>query len=84
MTAPIIYPKPVQAIRNELRRKWQDAFDDGARCAFTKTYPGPREPGGYPPGFHDWPLEKRNVWFAGFNLGLIDLARLQEEGAQHG
>jgi hypothetical protein len=84
MTAPIIYPKPVQAIRNELRRKWQDAFDDGARRAFTKTYPGPREPGGYPPGFHDWPLEKRNVWFAGFNLGLIDLARLKEEGAQHG
>jgi hypothetical protein len=37
-----------------------------------------------PAWFHDWPLEKRNVWFAGFNLGLIDLARLQEEGAQHG
>jgi hypothetical protein len=79
MSAPIISPKPVQAIRNELRRKWQHAFDDGAQCAFTKIYPGPREPGGYPKGF---PLEKRNAWFAGFNLGLIDLARLQEEEAQ--
>jgi hypothetical protein len=61
-----------------------DALDDGAQCAFTKTYPGPREPGGYPKGFYDWPLEKRDAWFAGFNLGLIDLARLQEEEAQRG
>jgi hypothetical protein len=34
MTAQIISPVPVQAIRNELRRKWKDAFDDGAQCAF--------------------------------------------------
>jgi hypothetical protein len=83
MTVPIIYPKPVQAIRNELRRKWQDTFDDGARCAFTKTYPGPREPGGYPRGFHSWPPEKRQAWYAGVNVGLIDRARFEEE-AQHG
>jgi AAA domain len=23
---------------------------------------GPREPGGYPTGFHTWPLERRNAW----------------------
>jgi hypothetical protein len=66
-----------------LRRKWQDAFDDGARCAFTSEYPGEREAGGYPKGFHSWPPEKRNAWFAGFNPGLIDRAHFEEE-AQHG
>jgi len=83
MTAHIISPEPVAAIRNELRRKWQDVFDDGARCAFLREYPGEREAGGYPKDFHSWPLERRNAWFAGFNLGLIDRARFEEE-AQHG
>jgi hypothetical protein len=83
MTAQIISPEPVQSIRNELRRQWQDAFDDGAQCAFTGEYPREREPGGYPKGFYFWPLEKRNAWFAGFNLGLIDRARFEEE-ARHG
>jgi hypothetical protein len=83
MTAAIISIQPAQALRNELRRKWQGAFDDGARCAFMGEYPGEREAGGYPKGFHSWQLEKRNAWFAGFNLGLIDRARFEEE-ARHG
>jgi hypothetical protein len=79
MTVQIVSPVPVQSIRNELRRQWQDAFDDGARCAFMMEYPGEREPGGYPKGFHSWPIEKRNAWFAGFNLGRIDCARFEAE-----
>jgi hypothetical protein len=75
MTAAIVSIQPAQAIRNDLRRKWQDAFDDGARCAFMGEFPGEREPGG--------PLDKRNAWFAGFNLGLVDRARFEEE-APHG
>jgi hypothetical protein len=51
MTAQVITPKPVEAIRSELRRKYQDAFDDGARYAFLGEQPGEREPGGYPKGF---------------------------------
>jgi hypothetical protein len=79
MTVQIVSPVPVQSIRNELRRQWQDAFDDGARCAFLGEYPGEREPGGYPKGFHLWPLDKRNAWFAGANLGLVDRACFEEE-----
>jgi hypothetical protein len=83
MTAASISPAPVLAIRNDLRRNWQDAFDDGARCAFLGEYPGERETGGYPLGFNSWPLEKRSAWFAGANLGLVDRARFEEE-ARHG
>jgi hypothetical protein len=48
VTAAIVDITPARAIRNDLRRKWQDAFDDGARCAFLGEYPAEREPGGYP------------------------------------
>jgi hypothetical protein len=27
----------------------------------------PDRPGGYPLGFHNWPLDKRNAYFAAFN-----------------
>jgi hypothetical protein len=47
-------------------------FRDGARCGFLQRQEGPREPGGYPRGFHRWPLERRNAWFAGFNVGFHD------------
>jgi hypothetical protein len=50
-----------------------------ARCGFAQTHEGPREPGGYPLGFHEWPLEKRNAWYAGYNVGRIDRVRFQEE-----
>ena len=29
---------------------------------------GERKKGGYPKGFHDWPLERRNPWFAGSDV----------------
>jgi hypothetical protein len=51
-------------------------FRDGARCGFLQRQEGPRDPGGYPRGFHGWPLERRNAWFAGFNVGLHDRLRL--------
>ena len=34
-----------------------------------------------PRGFHVWPLERRNVWFAGFNRGFHDRLRLEREEA---
>jgi hypothetical protein len=36
---------------------------------------GERDKGGYPLGFHDWPLERRNAWLAGFNFGLLERQR---------
>jgi hypothetical protein len=55
--------------REALRSRWPDEFRDGARCGLLREYPGDRERGGYPRGFHQWPLERRNAWYAGFNLG---------------
>jgi hypothetical protein len=64
-----------------LRRRLPDEFRDGARCAFLQRFDGQREPGGYPHGFHLWPLERRNAWFAGFNRGFHDRHRLAREEA---
>jgi hypothetical protein len=55
--------------REALRSRWPDEFRDGARCGLLREYPGDRERGGYPRGFLQWPLERRNSWYAGFNLG---------------
>lgn len=65
--------------RAAFKARWPDEFRDGARCAFLGEYPGMRERGGYPKGFHQWPLERRDAWFAGFHLGVIERARLTAE-----
>lgn len=55
-----------------IRKAWPAEFNDGARCAFLQHYDGDREKGRYPLGFHGWPLDRRNAWFAGFNKGRCD------------
>jgi hypothetical protein len=55
--------------REALRSRWPDEFRDGARCGLLREFPGDRECGGYLRGFHQWPLERRNSWYAGFTLG---------------
>ena len=35
----------------------------------------------YPKGFHDWALERRDAWFAGFNVGWTDCCRRDQPGA---
>jgi hypothetical protein len=63
------------------KEQWPDEYRDGARCAFLRRFEGDREEGGYPRGFHEWPLERRNAWFAGFNRGFHDrlgLARTEQ------
>lgn len=69
------------AERLRLKRAWPDEFADGERCAFHQRFDGERERGGYPLGFHRWPLDRRNAWFAGFNLGRIERQRLLTEPA---
>ena len=61
-----------------LRQRWPAEFRDGARCALLMRFDGERERGGYPLGFHGWPLERRNVWWAGFNRGFHDRLRLMQ------
>lgn len=63
-----------------LKTAWPAEFRDGARCGFLQKYDGSREAGGYPNGFHAWPQDRRNAWFAGFNRGLCDLVNM---GARH-
>jgi hypothetical protein len=63
-----------------IRARWRSAWDKGARCGFK----GETDGGSYPQGFHDWPLDRRNAWFCGFNRGYHDRLRLaaeQEEAA---
>ena len=69
--------------RATIRAEWPAEFDDGARCGFLGRLESPHEPGGYPLGFHGWPLARRNAWFAGFNKGNCDRTILQKEMAQN-
>ena len=62
-----------------LRQRWPAEFREAARCTFLMRFDGEREPGGYPLGFHRWPLHRRNVWFAGFNVGFHDRVRLLQD-----
>jgi hypothetical protein len=61
--------------RTRLQSAWPGEYGDGVRCAFHKRHPGRREPGGYPLGFHGWPLERRNAWYCGFAVGLLERQR---------
>lgn len=61
-----------EAYRGHLKAKFPAEFRDGARTAFLGKGDGQRDKGGYPLGFHSWPLERRNAWFAGFNHGILE------------
>jgi hypothetical protein len=72
-------------LRAHLKSKYPTEFRDGARTAFLGKGDGPaREKGDYPLGFDDWPLERRNAWYAGFNVGLCDRAFLKKAGGARG
>jgi hypothetical protein len=65
-----------------LTQRWPNEFRDGARKAFLRRFDSTRQEGGYPAGFHHWPPERRNAWFAGFNRGFHDrLSLVQTEAA---
>jgi hypothetical protein len=68
------------AERARLKTTWPAEFADGERSAFLKRFDGKREMGGYPLGFHQWALERRNAWYCGYYYGLLqrqrDLAKL--------
>jgi hypothetical protein len=68
--------------RRRLQRRHPEAYEDGELCGLGKTPEGQRERGGYPKGFHQWPLDKRNAWFAGFNIGYAERKRATAKGPQ--
>jgi hypothetical protein len=86
-TSRATFPRPplatpdeskAEAILKSLQDKWPAEFSDGARCGFLQQLEGPRCPGDYPPSFDHWQLERRNAWFAGFNMGYHDRSRLSK------
>lgn len=64
-----------------LRARWPDEFRDGARVGFLRRFNGAREAGGFPAGFHAWPLERKNAWYSGHNVGRLDRLR-DSDGAR--
>jgi hypothetical protein len=70
-----------ETIRKSLRDKWPAEFCKGARCGFLHQEEGSRRPGSYPPGFVHWQPERRNAWFAGFNVGFHDRLRFSKAEA---
>jgi hypothetical protein len=62
-------PSPEE--RERLWRAFPGEYRDGLMCGFSRHFPGQRD-GGFPRGFHRWPREKRNAWFAGFDAGFHD------------
>ncbi len=66
--------------RRRLKRAWPDEWRDGYYCGFSRKFDGEREAGGYPLGFHQWPLARRNAWCAGVNLGRCDRLASRAEG----
>jgi hypothetical protein len=58
--------------RARIRQAFPSEFADGARRAFTGDHL-------YPSGFLDWPLDRRNAWYAGFNHGYA-LRKRAERG----
>jgi hypothetical protein len=67
------------------RRRWREAypaeFSDGLRIAFFGEAKAERDPagGGYPHGFHQWSIDRRNAWFCGFNLGYVRRKKQTEQ-----
>ena len=59
--------------RERLCRAYPDEYADGAR----RAYAGNKL---YPRRFAAWPLERRNAWFAGFNVGYCDRKRERADG----
>jgi hypothetical protein len=54
-----------------LEAAYPNEFRDGFKCGIGVNVQGARDPGGYPAGFRNWDLNRRNAWFAGANRGLV-------------
>jgi hypothetical protein len=56
--------------RAQIERAFPVEFADGAKRGFTGNKL-------YPRSLHHWPQEKRNAWFAGWNVGYCDRKRAE-------
>ena len=75
------YPSATD-VRRGLRERYPDAFNAGARRGFAMKLSDDTEPGGYPKGFHVWSPDRRNAYFAGWNLGNFKRVAAKSGGAK--
>jgi hypothetical protein len=64
-------PRP-EAVRAELCAKFPSEFEHGYRTGYLGEFQKPCDAAGYMIGHHTWPLDRKNAWFAGFNLGYVE------------
>ena len=60
---------PAEGIRAALFAKFPREFEHGYRSGYLGEHQHPCDSAGYMIGHHTWPSERKNAWFAGFNLG---------------
>jgi hypothetical protein len=65
------WPRP-EAVRAALCGKFPAEFEHGYRTGYLGENQPPCDPAGYMIGHHTWPLDRRNAWFAGWNLGNVE------------
>ena len=61
-----------EAVRAELCARFPAEFESGYHYGLTGAPQAPCDAAGYPIGFHEWPLDRRNAWWAGWNLGNVE------------
>ena len=65
----------VLRIRDELLAKYPAEFRHGYLSGYTREYQPPCDAAGYMIGHHTWPLERKNAWFVGWNLGNCEASK---------
>jgi hypothetical protein len=73
MTEPDQERPSVAEERERIERAFPAEFADGRRRAFIGNKLYPRR-------FKDWPLDRRNAWFAGWNVGYLERKRTLHDG----
>jgi hypothetical protein len=72
MNVKFISYRPASAVRDALLAKYPAEFEHGYITGFTGEFQKPCDVAGYPVGFHIWPLEQKNAWYLGWNLGNVE------------
>jgi len=70
-------PRPIEAIHplvDTFAERYPDEFKHGFLSGLTGKPQQPCDAAGYPVGFHTWPLERRNAWYAARNAGNVERA----------
>jgi len=60
-----------EAVRAELCARFPAEFEAGYCFGTTGAAQHPCDAAGYPIGFHEWEIARKNSWYAGWNLGNV-------------